>query len=77
MPDTSLIHLLSCIGSKLQEKRHSRNEKISNVADTIHISDAVISKIENGRYKPVSLQMLSKLAAHYQMGMDELLAPPN
>ncbi|MES2704752.1 MAG: helix-turn-helix transcriptional regulator [Bacteroidota bacterium] len=71
---TSLVHLFQQIGSKLYSIRHSRNEKLTSVASSIGFSHTVISQIENGRYKGLSIKTLHQLASYYKVPLEEILA---
>lgn len=70
--ETSLEETLSDIGSKLYTIRHTRKEKISAVAHDVGVSHAVLSRVENGRYKYLSITLLHKLAEHYKVPIVQL-----
>jgi len=77
MPENTFTQLLSRIGSRLYEIRRTKNEKIANVARSINKSSSMVSMVENGRYTPLSLQLIKKFAEHYDVEIDDLLAPPD
>ncbi len=59
--------LLKKIGNKLYDIRHSRREKITNVANGVGVSHPVISLIENGRYKSLTFNLLHKICEYYEV----------
>lgn len=69
----SLTQVFEQIGSKLYSIRHARNEKITAVAHHIGVSHAVISQIENGRYKGLSVKMLFLIAEYYNVSLYDIL----
>jgi transcriptional regulator with XRE-family HTH domain len=76
MPENNISGLLTYIGSRLYETRRMKNEKIANVARSVHKSSSVISQVENGRYKSLNLQLLTQIANYYGIDIADLLAPP-
>jgi transcriptional regulator with XRE-family HTH domain len=68
-----LTELLVRIGQNLHQVRIRRNEKILTVALSIHISQSVISQVENGTYKCVSLTVLEKFADYYKLSIDDIM----
>jgi len=66
--------LLLHLGEKLYKIRHLRKEKITSVASAINISHSVLSQVENGKYKSLSIDLLFKIAAYYNTQIDELLS---
>jgi transcriptional regulator with XRE-family HTH domain len=75
--NTHLNDFFALIGGKLRSIRHSRNEKIIVVASNIGVSHAVISQIEHGRYKGLSVKTLFLLADYYKISVEELLSAAN
>jgi len=73
LPSNSLEPILQAIGDKLYSERHNRREKITWVASNIGVSHPVISKIEHGRYKCLSIELLCKLADYYHLSVEDLL----
>jgi transcriptional regulator with XRE-family HTH domain len=72
--NTPLNNLLERIGASLLRIRQQRNEKQYNVAHALNICEAVISRIETGQYRCLSIELLHRLAQHYGITVDELLA---
>lgn len=66
-PDENVNVLLKQIGDILYQARHARKEKITSVAKNIGVSHTVISKIENGKYPALSLQLLHRLVKYYKL----------
>lgn len=75
MQNSHLDETLKQIGNRLYIERHKRREKLETVARAIGVTHPVISRIENGRYKGLSVEMLSKLAGHYGISLKELELP--
>lgn len=73
MGQISLETLLIHIGDKLYTARHLKREKMTTVAKNIGVSHPVISLIENGHYKGLSLNLLCKLADYYKLTLAELI----
>ena len=63
---------LSFIGQKIANARHGRDEKIETVAVAIGVSNKVISQIENGRYYPLKMKMITELCEYLQIPINEL-----
>ncbi len=59
--------VLEHIGYQFYVARHQKRETITCVAKNIGVSHPVISKIENGRYKSISLQLIIKLMDYYSI----------
>jgi transcriptional regulator with XRE-family HTH domain len=72
--NTPLNEFYARIGSRLHTIRHARNEKIIVVAYSIGVSHAVISQIEHGRYKGLSVRTLYLLADYYKISVEELFS---
>jgi ribosome-binding protein aMBF1 (putative translation factor) len=68
-----LYKLLEDIGKTLHEARIQRKEKIINVSSSLRISQAVISRVENGRYKTLNLDLISRLAKYYGIQLNILV----
>lgn len=73
MKQNAFDNLLECIGGTLHSIRHQRNEKIEIVAKGIGVSHSVVSKIENGRYKGLSIRLLHSFADYYSVNIDEII----
>ena len=59
-------------GKKLYDFRRARNEKMVTVAKNIGISQATLSKIENGKYAALNFTLLSRLVYYYNSTLTEL-----
>lgn len=68
------LYYLKEVGQKLSDVRKKRNEKIMSVAMSIGVSHSVISKIENGRYPGLSMQMLVQIASYYNIPLAEVFS---
>jgi transcriptional regulator with XRE-family HTH domain len=66
--------LLSTIGQNLHTIRNARKETLQSVAEDIGITHPVISKIENGRYPNLQLNLLVKLCNHYNVSLQQALS---
>jgi transcriptional regulator with XRE-family HTH domain len=77
IPNTSTItplnELFTRMGHRLHRVRMARNEKLTAVASSIGVSHAVVSQIENGRYKGLSVQLLYRLAEYYGIPIDRII----
>jgi transcriptional regulator with XRE-family HTH domain len=71
--DFAFKELLIDIGDKFYQLRHLRKEKITAVASSIGISHPVISQIENGNYKSLSIELLFRLANYYNVSVQDIL----
>jgi len=69
--------MFSVIGEKTYILRHSKRLKITTVANAIGVSHPVISQIENGRYKALSLRLLFRIAEFYEVPIWDLIDPNN
>lgn len=72
-PTTPFENVLVHIGNELYQQRHLKKQKITSVSSDIGISHAVLSRIENGRYKSLTIALLHKLANYYEVPMGTLL----
>lgn len=72
MNNHSIEETLVHIGNELYYQRHLKKEKITFVSNEVGVSNAVISRIENGRYGSLTVALLSKLAAHYKVPLASL-----
>lgn len=73
----SLEQLLSQLGSELYYRRHTTKQKIVSVSHAVGVSHAVISRIENGRYEPLTLSLLKRLADYYEIPLSALFVSDN
>jgi len=64
---------LAIIGNIIHSLRMEKNEKLTTVASSIGVSHSVISKIEHGRYKALTVTLLYKIANHFNVSIDTLL----
>lgn len=65
--------LLTTIGHNLHTIRNARKETLQAVASEIGITHPIISKIENGRYPNIQLNLLIKLCNHYKITLQQIL----
>lgn len=65
--------LLIKIGQNLHTIRNARKETLQSVASDIGITHPIISKIENGRYPTIQLNLLIKLCNHYKVTFQQIL----
>lgn len=65
--------LLTTIGQNLHTIRNARKETLQAVASEIGITHPTISKIENGRYPNIQLNLLIKLCNHYKVTLQQIL----
>lgn len=66
--------LLTTIGQNLHTIRNARKEIMQAVAADIGITHPIISKIENGRYPNLQLNLLIKLCNHYKITLQQALS---
>jgi transcriptional regulator with XRE-family HTH domain len=66
--------LLTTIGQNLHTIRNARKETLQAVASEIGITHPIISKIENGRYPSLQLNLLLKLCNHYTITLQQVLS---
>jgi transcriptional regulator with XRE-family HTH domain len=66
--------MLTKIGQNLHTVRNARKETLQSVATDIGITHPIISKIENGRYPNLQLNLLVKLCNHYNVSMQQALS---
>ena len=64
---SSLEQLLTQLGNELYYHRHTTKQKMVSVSKAVGVSHAVISRIENGRYAPLTLSLLKRLADYYEI----------
>ena len=74
MKSIDINALLSTIGQNLHTIRNARKETLQSVAEDIGITHPVISKIENGRYPNLQLNLLVKLCNHYNVTLQQALS---
>lgn len=74
MKSIDINALLSTIGQNLHTIRNARKETLQSVAEDIGITHPVISKIENGRYPNMQLNLLVKLCNHYNVTLQQALS---
>ena len=74
MKSIDINTLLSTLGHNLHTIRNARKETLQSVAEDIGITHPVISKIENGRYPNLQLNLLVKLCNHYNVSLQQALS---
>lgn len=60
------------IGSKLRQLRLKRSESLQDVADAVEASKAHIWEIETGKSRNPSLDLLTRLADHFNISVSHL-----
>lgn len=66
---------LQRLGEKLAAARKARGEKGATVAAAIGVSQAEISRIENGNYEGLKVTTLLKLCKYLEVSPEEILSP--
>ena len=61
------------LASKLNELRLRKKQSLQDVADAIGVSKTHIWELEKGRSRNPSMEMLSKLADHFQVTIRSLV----
>lgn len=74
MKNIDINQLLTTIGHNLHTIRNARKETLQAVAASIGITHPIISKIENGRYENLQLNLLVKLCNHYNIALQQVLS---
>ncbi len=74
MKTIEISGLLNTIGQNLHTIRNARKETLQSVAADIGITHPIISKIENGRYPNLQLNLLVKLCNHYHITLQQALS---
>ena len=74
MKTIEISGLLNTIGKNLHTIRNARKETLQSVAADIGITHPIISKIENGRYPSLQLNLLVKLCNHYHITLQQVLS---
>lgn len=66
--------LLVTIGNNLHTIRNARKETLKAVASNTGISHPILSKIENGRYNSLRMDVLIKLCNYYNISLQQALS---
>ena len=74
MKNIEINSLLITIGENLHTIRNARKETLQSVAAEIGITHPIISKIENGRYPNIQLNLLIKLCNHYKITLQQVFS---
>jgi transcriptional regulator with XRE-family HTH domain len=61
------------IGANLKQLRVKKNQSLQQVADAVRASKAHIWEIERGESKNPSMELLTKLAAHFEVSVSKLV----
>ena len=78
MPDENYDQqFLTSLGAIIAAKRHLTGKKETEVAKAVSISQAELSRIENGRYDSLKATTLNRLLKYLQISWNELPPPPN
>ena len=73
MKELDINTLLTNCGHNLHTIRNARKETLQSVASDIGVTHPIISKIENGRYPNLQLNLLIKLCNHYKVTLQQIL----
>lgn len=73
MKPINFLDLLKTVGENLHTIRSARKEILDKAADAVGVKHPVISRIENGRYTGLSLELLVKLCNHYKVSLQQVL----
>lgn len=74
MQHIDISTLLKTIGHNLHTIRNARKETLQAVASELGITHPIISKIENGRYPNLQLNLLVKLCNYYNISLQQALS---
>ena len=74
MKKINIDTMLITIGKNLHTIRNVRKETMQSVGIDIGITHPVISKIENGRYPGLQVNLLIKLCNHYDIALQHLFS---
>ena len=74
MKNIDINALIVTIGQNLHTIRNARKETLQSVAAHIEITHPIISKIENGRYNNLQLNLIVKLCNHYNVTLQQVLS---
>ncbi len=73
MKPLNISLLLINIGQNLHTIRNARKETLQSVAASIGVTHPILSKVENGRYKTLQIDLLIKLCNHYQVSLQQIM----
>lgn len=73
MKPIDLTELFKTVGDNLHTIRNARKEKLETAAEAVGVSHPVLSRLENGRYGGLSLELLVKLCNHYEVKLQQVL----
>lgn len=73
MNSSDISSLLIKIGKNLHTIRNSRKETLQSVADSVGSTHPVLSKVENGRYRNLQLELLLKLCDYYNVALHQVM----
>lgn len=73
MENLNFDNLILTIGKNLHTVRNSMKLTLEAVADDLGTSHSVLSKIENGRYQGLSLNLLTNLCKYYKVTLAQIL----
>lgn len=66
--------LFATIGNNLHTIRNARKETLQAVASNTGISHPILSKIENGRYNSLRIDILIQLCNYYNISLQQALS---
>ncbi|WP_432483435.1 helix-turn-helix domain-containing protein [Kineococcus esterisolvens] len=70
-----LATVLDAVGPRLRRLRTARGHTLAEVAAATGISASTLSRLESGGRR-ATLELLLPLVGHYEVSLDELVAPP-
>ena len=73
MKELDINTLLTNCGHNLHTIRNAHKETLQSVASDIGVTHPIISKIENGRYPNLQLNLLIKLCNHHKVTLQQIL----
>lgn len=65
--------LLITIGENIHTVRSSKKETLEVTAESIGIKHPTLSKIENGRYPGLTIDLLTKICNHFKISLQQVL----
>lgn len=72
MQPNNIQQILIRIGMQLYELRRSRRERQAAIARSLHVSESMISAIENGQYKSLDFRTLASICNYYGIRLSDL-----
>ena len=69
-----LNEMLPRMGIKLKDLRLAKKETLRSAAAHVHLSEAILRKIEQGKYPNLKLNTVGALADYYHVHFKELIS---